>query len=124
MALGRFLKKLIDMWTDREKPARSPMEYDPTIDDERPARYWPSSRDVKTQKTDDDRPVAMGNQESFDLERGRRQLMADIQGLEARARALSAPFTVIALSRASAALDWELAGQPLAAAMAMIGEKP
>lgn len=59
----------------------------------------------------------------FDLERRRRTLMSDIEALETRARELSAPFTAVTLKRAKNALDWELAGQPLAAAMAMVGEK-
>lgn len=64
----------------------------------------------------------MSSPSPFDLERGRQQLLADIAALEVRARAHDAPFTAVALNRAKSALDWELAGQPMAAAMAMIGE--
>jgi len=54
MALGRFLKKLIDRWTGREKPAPSPVEYDPVVDDDqRPSRYWSGTHEAEGKSRED-----------------------------------------------------------------------
>jgi len=53
MALGRFLKNLIDRWTGRgQRDELAPVEYDPAVDDDyqRTGRYPRSSRDAEIQE--------------------------------------------------------------------------